>query len=273
LIRRVAVLASAVACVAVATVAPLAWAADPPVSTLFAPDAAPTVPAADDAEAVELGVRFHADVAGTVVGVRFYQGAGNTGTHTGSLWDAAGNRLSTARFPDSTATGWVTAQFTPPVIVKADTTYVASYFAPHGHYAADQDYFVTDRTRGPLTAPREGNGAYVYGASGGFPTDSYKATNYWVDVQFVAAPTTPPSASPSASAGPSSPPASTSPSASAGAPGSSPSHGGGGVGGGDGGESLPITGANVAVFTGGGLLLVAVGVLLFLAARARRAPR
>jgi hypothetical protein len=37
-----------------------------------------------------------------------------------------------------------------------------------------------------LTAPASGgNGVYVYG-SGGFPTISYNANNYWVDVVFVA---------------------------------------------------------------------------------------
>ena len=38
--------------------------------------------------AVELGVKFRADRAGTATGVRFYKAAANTGTHTGSLWSA-----------------------------------------------------------------------------------------------------------------------------------------------------------------------------------------
>jgi hypothetical protein len=269
LIRRVAVLASAVAWVAAAAFAPVAFAAEAPESTLFAADATPAVAAADDDQAVEVGVRFRADVPGTVVGVRFYQGAGNTGPHTGSLWSGDGDRLATVAFPDSGTTGWVTARFAAPVPVKADTTYVASYLAPHGHYAADYGFFDADLTRGPLTAPSAGNGAYVYGPTGGFPTSRYRATNYWVDVLFVATPTTP---TPSASV-PGSPPAppsaSASSSASAGAPGTSPSHGGGGVGGG--GESLPITGTNVAMVTGGGLLLVALGALLLVVARARKA--
>ncbi len=40
---------------------------------------------------------------------------------------------------------------------------------------------------GPLTALADGagggNGVYLYGA-GGFPTQTYNATNYWVDVVF-----------------------------------------------------------------------------------------
>ena len=48
-----------------------------------------TVPATagyPDTARVELGVQFTSTVSGTVAGVRFYKGAGNTGTHTASLW-------------------------------------------------------------------------------------------------------------------------------------------------------------------------------------------
>jgi len=43
-------------------------------------------------------------------------------------------------------------------------------------------------TNGPLTALSNsaagGNGVYLYGASGGFPTNTYASSNYWVDVVF-----------------------------------------------------------------------------------------
>ena len=41
--------------------------------------------------------------------------------------------------------------------------------------------------RGPLLAPENGvlaNGVFGYGPSGTFPTHSYNASNYWVDVMF-----------------------------------------------------------------------------------------
>ncbi len=46
----------------------------------------PPIPAADDGSAAELGLRFTPTVDGFVSGVRFYKGAGNGGTHVGSLW-------------------------------------------------------------------------------------------------------------------------------------------------------------------------------------------
>ena len=41
---------------------------------------------AGDASAVELGVKFRADVDGFVTGIRYYKSAANTGTHIGNLW-------------------------------------------------------------------------------------------------------------------------------------------------------------------------------------------
>jgi hypothetical protein len=36
--------------------------------------------------AVEVGVKFRADVSGFVTGIRFYKSSENTGTHVGNLW-------------------------------------------------------------------------------------------------------------------------------------------------------------------------------------------
>jgi hypothetical protein len=160
------------------------------------PDTAtPTTPSAGDTSAVELGVKFRADVAGTVTGVRFYKGAGNTGTHTGTLWSSGGSVLATATFTGETAGGWQSATFSPPVAVTAGTTYVVSYHAPAGGYAADLGYFLNaGADNGPLHALRAGvsgvNGVYGYGATA-FPTQG-STSNYWVDVVFDTTPVDPP---------------------------------------------------------------------------------
>src|SRR5689334_4155256 len=67
--------------------------------TLFAADAVPAVTATSDPNGVELGVRFKSAVGGSITGIRFYQGSGNTGTHTGSLWTVAGTLLAQLTFP------------------------------------------------------------------------------------------------------------------------------------------------------------------------------
>jgi hypothetical protein len=156
--------------------------------SLYDDAALPTLAATGDASAVELGVRFTADVDGWVSGVRFYKGPGNTGSHTGSLWSAGGQRLASAVFANETAVGWQTVRFDAPVAVAAGAVYVASYHAPAGHYAADSGFFAASGIdRAPLHAPATGiaggNGVYRYGASG-FPSGSHRSTNYWVDVLF-----------------------------------------------------------------------------------------
>jgi len=81
--------------------------------------------------------------------------------------------------------------------VQAKTTYVASYYASRGRYAATNNYFQQQRDVAPLHAPAGANGVYRYGTSG-FPTQSYNSSNYFVDPVFVpsSAVPTPPSSTP-----------------------------------------------------------------------------
>ena len=151
----------------------------------------PGTPADSDTAAVEVGTKFRADAAGQVTAVRFYKGSGNTGTHVGHLWSATGTNLGTVTFTGETATGWQTATFATPVPVTAGTTYVVSYYAPVGRYAGDGGYFAAGVDNGPLHALQNGvdgpNGIYRYGTGGGFPTNTWESTNYWVDVVFTPA--------------------------------------------------------------------------------------
>ena len=64
--------------------------------------------------AIEVGVKFRSDVAGTGHRLRFYKGSGNTGTHVGHLWTATGTLLGTVTFTGETATGWQQANLRRP---------------------------------------------------------------------------------------------------------------------------------------------------------------
>jgi hypothetical protein len=168
------------------------YAAEPAVAatcpcTIFATTSTPISPAVSDPLSVEVGVKFSTDVNGTVSAIRFYKGATNTGTHVGHLWDASGNLLSTATFSGETASGWQQVSLPAPVQVQSGTPYIASYLAPNGHYADDQYALQTGVDSPPLHAIANGgagpNGVYAYG-SGGFPSNGFNASNYWVDVVF-----------------------------------------------------------------------------------------
>ncbi len=158
----------------------------------WAASAVPSNPQVADPTSVELGVKFRVDVDGFITGIRFYKGAGNTGTHTGSLWSVGGALLATATFTSETGSGWQQVNFTTPVAVIAGTVYVASYFAPNGNYAGDNGFFAsTGVNNGPVHLLQNGvsggNGVYRYGASSGFPSQTYNSSNYWVDVVFATA--------------------------------------------------------------------------------------
>lgn len=148
-------------------------------------NAVPPMPSAADGSSVELGVAFRAAQAGEVIAIRFYKGPGNGGTHTGSLWNAAGDRLASTTFENETETGWQTALLEAPVELEAGESYVVSYLAPRGNYAAGAGYFQNDAANGPLVAPADGNGRYRYGDGGAMPTSTWNRTNYFVDVVFT----------------------------------------------------------------------------------------
>ena len=138
---------------------------------------------ANDTSAVNLGIRFQASSSGKIIGVRFYKEVDNTGSHVGSLWSSTGTLLATGTFSNETASGWQELDFTSPVTITAGTTYVASYFTSTGHYAFTSGGLSSAVTNGPLTALASG-GVYAYGSSNAFPSSSYNATNYWVDVVY-----------------------------------------------------------------------------------------
>jgi VCBS repeat-containing protein len=141
-----------------------------------------------DRNSVELGIKFSVTMPGHITGVRFYKGPQNTGTHVGNLWTANGQLLATATFAGETASGWQQVNFASPVYVKPGTIYVASYHAPNGGYAVDQNYFQSGLNAVPFNVPANSitaNGLYAYGPTTRFPTNSYQASNYWVDAVFV----------------------------------------------------------------------------------------
>ena len=106
---------------------------------------------------VEVGVKFRSDVAGQITGIRFYKGSGNTGTHVGHLWTQHGHQPGDRDLPGETTTGWQQATFAAPITITANTTYVASYYAPSGHYAVDGGYFATKGVdNGSLHALQDG---------------------------------------------------------------------------------------------------------------------
>jgi hypothetical protein len=144
----------------------------------------------NDQTGIELGVKFKSSENGFITGVRFYKTTANVGAHIGELYDVNGNLLATATFNGETASGWQTVNFSNPVPVIANTTYVASYFSQSGNYYGTSNFFTTDINNSPLTGladnyPTDPNGVYIHTSTTAFPTNSPgNKSNYWVDVTF-----------------------------------------------------------------------------------------
>lgn len=159
-------------------------------TSLFQPTDVPQALLVNDGLSVEFGMRFRSSQDGFVTGVRFYKGAGGTGSHVGSLWTNTGTLLTQVTFVNETASGWQQALFNTPVAITSGVTYVVSCFSSSGDYAASKPFFTSNLTNGPITGLQDGvdgpNGLYMYTPSPAFPTESFQASNYWVDVVFNA---------------------------------------------------------------------------------------
>ena len=161
------------------TVLPDALAGNCPCS-MYQDSSTPTVLSIADGTSLSLGVKFSPTLNGTISGVKFYKGPGNTGTHIGSLYTSTGTVLATATFTAESTTGWQAVVFASPVAVTAGTEYIASYTNPVGTYSAAPGAYSADVNVGPLHVPA-GQGRYSYTSS--FPSNS-SSSSYLVDVVF-----------------------------------------------------------------------------------------
>ena len=166
-----------------------------PCDSIWPTTSMPTQADAGDTQSVDVGVKFRSDSDGYIVGLRFFKAGLNVGDHVGSLWSDAGEELASVTFEDESQFGWQQAIFSSPVPITANTSYIASYLAPVGHYSGDNSYFASGGTDSPpLHALENGvdgpNGIYAYVATPAFPNNSYSSSNYWVDVLFTPTGTT-----------------------------------------------------------------------------------
>lgn len=167
------------------------------LSTLFAPADTPGQIVTNDATDYELGTRFTTTSSGAITSLRYYRGAADAGdvdTRTLHLWDVSGAVIASAVVSSGQGeTGWQSAALSTPINVSAGETFTVSYGTTQ-NYAVTQNYFTTAQTsagggiEAPASAGGAGNGVFSANSTGGYPTASYQASNYWVDVTFAAQP-------------------------------------------------------------------------------------
>lgn len=124
---------------------------------------------------VELGVRFRLDRPGALTAVMIGRGA-YRGPVAVRVWGRGGALLHHQDVPAVTEAQQYVV-LTTPVPVGTDDEYVVSYYTPQGGYRVTEDYYIGTLTNAPFVVPRDA-GVYRYG--GGFPTDTWQASNYSV---------------------------------------------------------------------------------------------
>jgi hypothetical protein len=147
----------------------------------------PEVPSSDDGQSVNLGLVFSSTTTGRLRAVQYYAAGANRVATTGDVWNSAGRRIASVRFPATTADGWKTASLSSSVRIRAGEKYTVSYRAPRGRHAIEAGVFDDGATLSSkdLTAHR---GTFGYGA--GRPTETSTGSHYFIDVIFVPSSTT-----------------------------------------------------------------------------------
>jgi hypothetical protein len=129
----------------------------------------------------EFGVKVTVDQPMQLSAIRFYKDAKETGVHTGTVWSASGTKLATVTFSGETASGWQTQALSTPLSLAAGTTYVVSINA-NAYFGSTQLGLASQVNSGPLHSVADGKNGVYGSAAGVFPTQSFKTSNYFVDV-------------------------------------------------------------------------------------------
>ncbi len=151
-----------------------------------------------------VGTIFQSSVDGYIYGTRFYKVPGMGGTHIGAIYRGTPTQtlIDSVIYTNETASGWQTANFTSPLKISANVTYVMATYMSDSNFVAENNYF--DHTigshpngvsNGPLTAlaanevPFGGNSVYNGTGTGlqfpgTTPNGIYFTPNLWVDINF-----------------------------------------------------------------------------------------
>ncbi|MDZ8188214.1 MAG: DUF4082 domain-containing protein [Nostoc sp. ChiSLP02] len=133
----------------------------------------------------ELGMKFRSAQGGQITAIRFWKAPSETGTHIGKIWTATGTLLASVTFTQETGSGWQQQALDTPLNIQANTTYVVSVNI-NAYYVATYDQLDTSIVNGDLSSVADGSNGVFNGFAGAFPANSYRNTNYYRDIDFIA---------------------------------------------------------------------------------------
>ncbi len=142
----------------------------------------------DDRNSVELAVKFSSEVPGVITKVSMFRDPAFpvTDRREVRIWSEEGLLLNVStRVSDGLFFGRTGVEIQPPFVIEAGKSYWVSMLARTGQYAAEESFFDLPHTALPLTATAS---AYRYGVGGVFPTETFRASNYFVEPTFQVVP-------------------------------------------------------------------------------------
>lgn len=151
---------------------------------IFSDTLSPKIFADADRVPVELGVRFSPQESGEVTALQYYQGHKAKDVTTATLWSSSGKALARVKFDATAKVGWRTIALEAPVALKAGSSYVVSYHAPKGGYVLTENDLTKAKSLNGFSL-RAGAGVYRYSKVSAMPTQSYRGSNYLVDIVFA----------------------------------------------------------------------------------------
>jgi Domain of unknown function (DUF4082)/Bacterial Ig-like domain (group 1) len=153
--------------------------------TIFTTQTPSNPNASDGGTSYELGMKFRSAKAGQITAIRYWKATSETGTHVGKIWTATGSALVSVTFANETASGWQQQALSSPLNIEANTTYVVSVNS-NSYFTVAYDQLATSIVNGDLSTVADGNNG-VYGDPNNFPIGSYRNSNYFRDIVFLAA--------------------------------------------------------------------------------------
>jgi hypothetical protein len=129
---------------------------------------------------LEMGVKVRVSQAASLRAIRYYRSSGETGTHVGRVWNAAGQLLASMTFGSESGSGWQEQALAAPVPLTPGQTYVVSV-GINDRFVMTVGTFTSPVTDGPLSSVADGANGVFADAAGTFPTQHWGNSDYGID--------------------------------------------------------------------------------------------
>jgi hypothetical protein len=127
-----------------------------------------------------MGMKIRVTEPAALEGLSFYKSPGESGTHTGRLWNANGQVIGSVVFSGETSSGWQTQALTTPIDLVPGLVYTVSV-GMNEFFTMTSSGLANELRRGPLRSVDDGQNGVYADAAGTFPTNNWSESNYWVD--------------------------------------------------------------------------------------------